>query len=48
MKGLDYHFNKMLADYLNEPEDPEPEPCVYCGHDLDEHDNCTNPDCPEA
>jgi hypothetical protein len=49
MKGLDYHFDCMLADYLDAPDEPEaePAPCVYCGHDCDEHDDCTNPDCPE-
>jgi len=49
MKGLDYYFGCMLADYLDAPDEPEaePVPCVYCGHDCDEHDDCTNPDCPE-
>ena len=50
MKGLDYHFGCMLADYLDEPEEPEAEalPCVYCGHDLDENEDCYNPDCEEC
>jgi hypothetical protein len=47
MKGLDYYFDCMLADYLDAPADPEPVPCVYCGADCDDDDNCTDPDCPE-
>lgn len=49
MKGLDYYFDGLLAEYLDAPEEPEAEvlPCIYCGHDCDEDDNCTNPDCPE-
>ena len=50
MKGLDSYLRSRLAAYqaeLDEPE-PEPVPCVYCGHDTDEHDDCHNPDCPEA
>ena len=46
MKGLDYYFGCMLADYLDEPDEPEAEPCPYCGHDMDEHEECNNPDCP--
>ena len=46
MRGLDYHFDKMLNDYLNQPEDPEPVPCPYCGHDLDADEECHNKDCP--
>ena len=50
MRGLDYHFGCMLADYLDAPEKPEAEalPCVYCGHDLDENEDCYNPDCEEC
>lgn len=50
MQGLDSHFRGRLAEYqaeLDEPED-EVEPCIYCGHDLDDNDDCHNPDCPEA
>lgn len=46
MKGLDYYFDGLLDEYLNQPEEPEPVPCVYCGADCDENDDCTNPDCP--
>ena len=47
MKGLDYYLGRMLADYLDEPEEPEAEPCIYCEADCDENDDCTNPECPE-
>jgi hypothetical protein len=49
MKGLDYHFGCMLVDYLDASQEPEaePEPCPFCGHDLDDNDDCHNPDCPE-
>jgi hypothetical protein len=49
MKGLDFYFGRMLADYLDQPNEPEPEPapCVYCRADTDQHDDCTNPNCPE-
>jgi hypothetical protein len=49
MKGLDNYFRTQLIrhqSYLDEPEDPEPVPCVYCSHDLDDNDDCHNPDCP--
>jgi hypothetical protein len=23
-------------------------PCVYCGHDTDENEDCHNPDCEEC
>lgn len=49
MKGLDSHFRGQLARYqaeLDEPDEAEPVPCVYCGHDLDDNDDCHNPDCP--
>jgi hypothetical protein len=53
MKGLDSYFRGQLARYqaeLDEPEEDEPEPipCPFCGHDLDENEECNNPDCPEA
>ena len=49
MKGLDSYFRGLLARYQAEIDEPEPEPvpCVYCNHDTDEHDDCTNPQCPE-
>jgi hypothetical protein len=49
MKGLDYHFGCMLADYLDAPEEPETEPelCPFCGAECTDNDDCTNPDCPE-
>ena len=49
MKGLDSYLRGQLARYqaeLDEPE-PEPEPCIYCRAECDEHDDCTNPECPE-
>jgi len=50
MKGLDSHFRGQLARYQAElderAEEPDPEPCPYCGHDMDEHEECHNPDCP--
>jgi hypothetical protein len=49
MKDLDNYYRTQLIrhqTYLDEPDDPEPEPCPYCSHDLDADDDCHNPDCP--
>jgi hypothetical protein len=52
MKGLDSYFRGRLAEYQAEldeqAEEPDAEPCVYCGHDTDENEDCHNPDCEEC
>ena len=50
MKGLDNYFRTQLARYQAELDEPEaePVPCIYCGHDLDDNDDCHNSECPEA
>jgi len=49
MQGIDNHYRTLLAQHQAELDEPEAEPipCVYCGHDTDEDENCTNPNCPE-